>query len=509
MTAVHGLPRLRITLDGAALDLAQSGALRWLRVAQALSAPAQCELVLQLPDHDLARTGVALGTAITVDVEGQPIALFIGEVTAVEHVYSAARWQELRIRAHDPLHRLQKRQTARALTDVDLAAVAGELLVDAGIAARVEAGGTAVSWPSLLQHDQTDFELLRELCERTGSYFVLRADALHLLTLEGVAGDTPALGFGAELLEATFELNAAPSCGSVVARGWDPARARAIEAQASSPRSGRVADERVARSDLGASDERLIGGLTGATEAHAQLLAQAELDRAAAAELTLRGTAQGDPALRPGTAIRVTGVAERLAGSYVLTEVIHTVDPDLGYLAAVSSSPPPCGHPDDTGGMTMALGEVSTVDDPDQLGRVRVRLPAFGGLETGWLQVLGVGAGKGKGLCILPDTDDHVLVALVRGDLGQAIVLGGLYGDANPDPGVENGSVRRFSLQTAGGQRLSFDDQRRTLRIADAKGSYFEIGPDGVIVHAEVPLTIEAPGQPLVFRASAIDFERR
>jgi phage baseplate assembly protein V len=193
----------------------------------------------------------------------------------------------------------------------------------------------------------------------------------------------------------------------------------------------------------------------------------------------------------------------------VLTEVIHTIDPERGYLAALSSCPPAPWSRPDRAAMTMALGVVSTVSDPDGLGRVRVRLPGFGGIETDWLQVLGVGAGAHKGLCILPDTDDQVLVSMVRGDLGQAIVLGGLYGDGNPDPGVERGNVRRFSLQTAGGQRMYFDDDRRTVRITDAKGSYLELGPDAVTLHAEVPFTIEAPGQRLVFRAAAIDFERR
>jgi phage baseplate assembly protein V len=507
MNAVHDLPRLRVTLGGTLLDAGQAGALRRLRVAQVLSAPAQCELVFEAPDEQLASEGVAPGTKIAIEVEGRATALFSGEVTAAEHIYTASRGLELRVRAYDPLHRLQKRQTARAMADADAAAVARAVLADAGIDATVEAGGAAVTWPTLLQHDQTDFELLREVCERTGLYFVLRQGTLRLITLEGVSGgEAPELALGDSLLEATFELNAAPTCRRVVARGWDPARALALEAQAEAPRSGRVAAARVALADVGGADERLVGSLTGAGEAHAQLIAQAELDRAVASELTLRGTAQGDPALRPGTAVQVTGVADRLAGTYVLTEVVHTIDPETGYLAAISTSPPPPrARP---AGMVMALGTVSTVDDPEGLGRVRVRLPAFGDIETGWLQVLGVGAGAKKGLSILPDTGDQVLIALIRGELGQAIVLGGLYGDANPDPGVEDGGVRRFSLQTAGGQRLVFDDKRRTLQISDAKGSRLEIGPDGVALHAEVPLTIEAPGNRLVFRASAIDFER-
>jgi phage baseplate assembly protein V len=508
MRTVHDLPRLRITVGGAPLDAGAAAALRRLRVTQVLSAPAQCELIFQAPDERLAREGIAPGTRLAIELEDHATPLFAGEVTAVEHVYTAARWLELRVRAYDPLHRLQKRQTARAMTDVDAAAVARAVLADAGVDATVEAAGAAAVWPTLLQHDQTDFELLREVCERTGLYFALRQGTLHLLTLEGVGGAAPELALGAGLVDATFELNAAPTCRRVVARGWDPARAVALEAEAEAPRSGRVADARVALADVGGADARLLGGLTGAGEAHARLLAQAELDRAVARELTLRGTALGDPALRPGTAVQVTGVAERLAGTYVLTEVVHTIDPETGYLAAISTSPPPPLPRPAAPGMTVALGTVSTVDDPERLGRVRVRLPALGDLETGWLQVLGVGAGARKGISILPDTGDQVLVALIRGDLGQAIVLGGLYGDANPDPGVEDGGVRRFSLQTAGGQRLVFDDKRRTLQISDAKGSRLEIGPDGVALHAEVPLTIEAPGNRLVFRASAIDFER-
>ncbi|HWO22627.1 MAG TPA: phage baseplate assembly protein V [Kofleriaceae bacterium] len=508
MKAVHDLPRLRVKIGSDPLDARRARALRRVRVVQALSAPAQCELVFQVPDEQLAEAGLAPGTAISIELEDHATALFVGEVTAVEHVYTAARWLEVRIRAYDPLHRLQKRQTPRAMTGVDAAAVAKVVVASAGIDAHVEPGGASVVWPSLLQHDQTDFELLREVCERTGLYFVLRQGTLHLLTLEGVrGGEAPELLLGESLLEVAFELNAAPSCRRVVARGWDPVRALPLEAQAEAPRSGRVAEARMVLADVGGADERLVGGLAGAGTAHAQLIAQAELDRAVASELTLRGTAQGDPDLRPGTAARVAGVADHLAGTYVLTEVVHTIDPETGYLAAISTRPPP--PPARSGAMGMALGTVSAVNDPEGFGRVRVRLPAFGGIETGWLQVLGVGAGAQKGLSVLPDTDDQVLISLIGGDLSQAIVLGGLYGDANPDPGVEDGNVRRFSLQTAGGQRLVFDDQRRTLRISDAQGSHFEIGPERVSLHSKVPLTIEAPGNSLVFRASTIDFERR
>jgi phage protein D/phage baseplate assembly protein gpV len=509
MTAVHSVPRVTVTVDGSPLDAAQASALRHVRVVQALSVPAQCELIFQAPDEGLANDGVAPGTSIRVELDDSDTVLFDGEVTATEHVYTTARWLELRVRAHDSLHRLQKRQSARAMTDVDIAAVARELVSDAGISATVEARDAGAEWPLLLQHDQTDFELLRDVCERSGRYFVLRDDTLHLLTLEGIRGDAPKLTLGAELVEATFELNAGPTCRRVVARGWDPSRAAPVEGQADSPRSGRSAGARAAPDDVGGGDERLLGGLTGASDTHAQLIAQAELDRAVASELVVRGTALGNPDLRPGSVIEVAGVADRLAGKYVLTEVVHTIDPETGYQTVMSTQPPPAPSRRDAGTLGIALAKVTSVDDPEGLGRVRVQLPAFGDLETGWIQVLGLGAGAKKGLAILPDTDDQVLISLVHGGLGQAIVLGGLYDGGNPDPGIEGGNTRRFSLQTAGGQRLVFDDKSEILKLVDAKGNYLELSKDRVLLHAEVPLTIEAPGKSLVFRASTIDFERR
>ena len=43
-------------------------------------------------------------------------------------------------------------------------------------------------------------------------------------------------------------------------------------------------------------------------------------------------------------------------------------------------------------------------------------LATYGDLETGWIEVMSVGAGEGKGLVALPDEGDRVLVLLSHGD---------------------------------------------------------------------------------------------
>jgi uncharacterized protein involved in type VI secretion and phage assembly len=152
---------------------------------------------------------------------------------------------------------------------------------------------------------------------------------------------------------------------------------------------------------------------------------------------------------------------------------------------------------------------VSQVDDPDELGRVKVSLSTYNDVETDWMGVLCVAAGQGKGLVALPDKGDKVLVLLSHEDPGQGIVIGGLYGsESPPDTGVEAGAVKRYTLRTPEGQYVQLDDGRRTVRVEDAGGSYVQLSPDGVLLHSKVPFEIDAPGQPVIIRGKTVDFQK-
>jgi hypothetical protein len=99
-------------------------------------------------------------------------------------------------------------------------------------------------------------------------------------------------------------------------------------------------------------------------------------------------------------------------------------------------------------------------------------------------------------------------VALLHHDPAQAIVLGGLYGmERPPDSGVEGGAVRRYTFVTPGGQRLRLDDGG-IVRLENSAGSFLELGPDRLWLHANTPLEMEAPGQAIVIRGRSIDFQQ-
>jgi len=124
--------------------------------------------------------------------------------------------------------------------------------------------------------------------------------------------------------------------------------------------------------------------------------------------------------------------------------------------------------------------------------------------------VLTAGAGSGKGLVMLPDIDDRVLVLFPRGDPAHGVILGGLYGDTAPpdEAGIAEGKVRRMSFMTPGGQYVRLDDARHGVLIRNDGGSYVELTPEAVVVHATTDLRLEAPGHAVVVRGQTIDFDQ-
>lgn len=500
------LPRLVVELNNETLAVDDLRTLWEIRVLQRLSLPTVCEMTFIEPTVSLSENGVAApGAPMKIMAPGFDEPLFRGEVTAVEHIYDPSHGREIHVRAYDVLHRLRKRQPVRTHVELTLVDLMTELVSDLNI--NVNAAESGPLWPRLVQYRQSDFELLAEVAERCGLYFTLQDETLHVLTLEGDGPDVE-LKLGESLLEARIEINADAAIRSVSTKGWDPLRVEPHEGKAEEPRTGRNVNAEISPDDVGGSGERTLIDTVLTNDLQADAIAQAELDLRVARGVTLSGVAEGNPQLRPGARVQIENVAKRLAGRYVVTSVDHTFDSVKGFVSTISTAPPPQSKRNVACGV--ALGIVTHVDDPEGYGRVQVKLPTYNDMETDWMGVLTPGAGLGKGLLALPDVDDTVLVLFPSGDPAQGLVLGGLYGVLTReewDWGVEDAAVKRYTLRTPGGQRVRLDDAKQVLRLENSDGSYIEMSPEKVVVHAQQDMEIEAPGRTLVIRANKVDFQ--
>lgn len=507
MSAIASVGQLTVAIDGTPLEPPEAACLSALRVRHAVSLPAQCEVVLHGVGPELAdRAPDLVGSSLKVT--GDEGTAFEGEITAVEHNYGPDGAKEIRLRGYDVLHRLRKRQSVKFRDDVDAGELCRQFAGDLGVSADIAEAGPR--WPRLAQWQQTDFEVLAGVAARAGLFFAVADQTLRLFTLAGW-GEPVTLTLGAELLEASFEANGEGSWSEVGAAGWDPATGKLFDETVESARSGRSLGVPVSTADIGGAARRSVVNLPFPDSAHVTASAQAELDRAAANALTVRGVASGRPDLRVGGKVALEGMHAKLSGTYVVTEIVHTVTAERGFVSEFSSAVPAGGGgaPSSFATAVIAQGVVTQVDDPDSQGRVVVKLPGYQKIETGWMRVLLPAAGEKKGFIALPDEDDEVLVLLPNGDPALGVVLGGLYGtDGVPDTGISGGRVKRQCWRSPQGHYVEIDDEKDQITVTNANGSTLQLAKDVFTISAATNLEIKAAGKSIAITAATVDFRK-
>jgi phage protein D len=481
MADIVSFPLLQVYLDDRWLPEGVLQGLTGLRLQQRLSQPSLCELYFRDPPGPLDfLASVSPGQELRVSLLGTGQELFRGDVTALEYHYLEESQREVYLRAYDRLHRLRKRQSVRSFENVDLVSLARGLCKDLGLA-ELNLPRSNLSWPLFVQHNQNDLELLVEMAALEGMYLTVRGQELYLTTLEGLPGDPIRLNLEENLYEAHLEVNVDAACEKVVAWGWNPSQVELARGEATKPRLGRRVRARVSVA-AARTPERSLVNETAPSREHADTLAQADLDRRSASEVTFSGVAQGNSGLQPGSLVEVFGVASNVSGRYVLTQATHRIDAS-GYRTELDTAPPevvPRLRAD-----IATFGEVFDVSDPQGWARVRVRLPAYNSVRTGWLPVAMPGAGPGKGLIALPNVGDTVLVVLLRENPGLGLVLGGLFGKHKaPESGVELDRVRTYTWITPGNQRIQLHDEPigGKIRLENGAGAYIELDGDHITI---------------------------
>ncbi|MDP1769217.1 MAG: phage baseplate assembly protein V [Nitrospirota bacterium] len=111
------------------------------------------------------------------------------------------------------------------------------------------------------------------------------------------------------------------------------------------------------------------------------------------------------------------------------------------------------------------LAEVVSVEDPDRLTRVQIRLLNCDGLDDQdgplWARVAVPFAGANRGAFFLPDVGDEVLVIFLNGDPRFPMVVGGLWNghDEAPDS-LPGDRVDRWTITGKAGTKISIVEER-------------------------------------------------
>ena len=136
----------------------------------------------------------------------------------------------------------------------------------------------------------------------------------------------------------------------------------------------------------------------------------------------------------------------------------------------------------------VVVGLVTSVDDPQKLGRVQVSFPWLSDSNRSqWARVARMMAGPDRGAWFMPEVDDEVLVAFEHGNFQYPYVIGFLWNGVDKPPNDDiDTRVRR--MRTVSGHMLEFDDRpgEESVCITTQGGHHVVLkdGPDGsVTIH--------------------------
>ena len=256
--------------------------------------------------------------------------LITGEITGLEPEFALDRPPSLIVRGYDRRHRLQKGRKTRTFVELKDSDIANTVGREANLS--VTATDSKVTHDYVIQANQTDLEFLRERAERIQYEVVVTNKSLFFRPVQNTQGEILTLTMGEELLEFYPRLSMTRQVTDVSVRGWDPQEKKEIVGTATFGSGQMGGDKSGPQLDkaMGQTSEVLSMQPT-MTQAEADQMAQAALNKKALTLIEGEGRCLGNTALRAGIVIEIAGVGKRFSGQYYVTSAIHNYTAQGGY----------------------------------------------------------------------------------------------------------------------------------------------------------------------------------
>jgi uncharacterized protein involved in type VI secretion and phage assembly len=167
------------------------------------------------------------------------------------------------------------------------------------------------------------------------------------------------------------------------------------------------------------------------------------------------------------------------------------------------------------------VGIVTNNDDPEKLGRVKVKFPWMAlDQESHWARIATLDAGKDRGTWWIPEVNDEVLCVFEHGDINFPYVIGMLWNGKDTPPktfkgqglNAEKSNDMRF-LRSRSGHLLVFDDTsgRERIEIIDKTNERsIEIDVSGrkiIITNTTGDIEVKAPTGRILLEGKQVEIK--
>jgi uncharacterized protein involved in type VI secretion and phage assembly len=124
----------------------------------------------------------------------------------------------------------------------------------------------------------------------------------------------------------------------------------------------------------------------------------------------------------------------------------------------------------------LIIAQVSSLEDPENLGRVKVTYPSLQNQESDWATLVSQMAGSERGLFFRPEVGDTVLVGFEKGDAQQPYILGSVWTQSSKPP-ADDGDKKKNNwrfIRSRSGHIFKLDDTQGSekIEIIDKDGAH-------------------------------------
>lgn len=489
-SASQHVAALTVIIGGAEISPEFRAKITEVRVRDTLALPASALVRFLDPlgekvDDGLFELGKELEIKMGAIGENTSTSIFKGELVAFEPEF-AADGINLVIRGYDKSHRLQRERKVRTWQDVGVSDIVQRITSEAGLTGSVRFSGS-VRYPFFQQSAETDREVIARLERDHDARFYFENGRY-------VFSDAASLGAGAPvhlkytegLLSFRPRISAVQQAKSVEVRGWDPKAKQAIVNRASNGAStSQIGTTRDTVARAFPNSVIVVADRTVDTVDQARAMAKSGLDRRADAYVEAEGVALGNPKIRAGKKVTIEGVGRKLGGTYVVSAATHSYKGAKGYSTAFQISGRSerglldLMHPPEKRdwGTHLVVGLVTNVNDPDAIGRVKVKYPSLDDqLESTWARMITPAASAARGMLMLPQVNDEVVVAFENGDTRRPLIVGAVF-NGRDKPGEELLQEKNGSFAVVSNEK-GFVHTKKDLTFKSDQKLIIQVGSD-------------------------------
>ncbi|HUI94631.1 MAG TPA: contractile injection system protein, VgrG/Pvc8 family [Xanthobacteraceae bacterium] len=274
-----------------------------------------------------------LGSGLTVyagDVNS-PTEIFRGKVTALEGRYPRRGPPELVVLAEDALQGARMKRRTRTWSATTLAQIVSAVASPLGL--KAVTSGLDANIGTEQQFNESDLKFLRRLLARYDADLQVVGDELHASPRSQVQRNSIGLDMNSQLREVRVMADLAHQVTTITTTGWDYKSGQAISVTSQASALGQGAGQ-TGKDWLGQalrSRSEQLAQFSHLNQAEAQALVDAEFMQRARRFAVAHGVAEGNPNLRVGSWLTLTGLGPRFSNDYYTTMAVHRFDTDNGY----------------------------------------------------------------------------------------------------------------------------------------------------------------------------------